>query len=169
LIPVQLVVADTSPLHYITLIGHLSIFPALFKRIFIPATVRDEMLRPKTPGMVQHLLLSPPAWLEALPDPVPEMIDPALAELDSGEQTALLLAQLLNATLVLIDDREGVAAAKKKGFIVTGTLGVLSLAARRDLIDLEDAIGRLKATNFRYSNRLIEGLLTSHRKWEEQQ
>jgi hypothetical protein len=31
------------------------------------------------------------------------------------------------------------------------------------LVDLRDAIGRLKKTNFRYRKELIEGLLAQHR------
>jgi predicted nucleic acid-binding protein len=47
-----------------------------------------------------------------------------------------------------MDDRDGVAAARSKGFAVTGTLGILDLAARCDLIRLDEALERLKATSF---------------------
>jgi predicted nucleic acid-binding protein len=50
----------------------------------------------------------------------------------------LALARALSADLVLMDDRAGVAVAHQFGFAVTGTLGVLDLAARRGLIDLAD-------------------------------
>lgn len=44
------------------------------------------------------------------------------------------------------------------GMEVTGTLGILDLAAKRKLIDLRDAIERLKQTNFRYRKGMIERL-----------
>jgi predicted nucleic acid-binding protein len=42
---------------------------------------------------------------------------------------------------------------------VTGTLGVLELAARRGLIDLASALTRLKTTNFRYPPAMMDALL----------
>jgi predicted nucleic acid-binding protein len=56
----------------------------------------------------------------------------------------------------LIDERKGTTAALRKGLDVTGTLGVLDLAARRGLVDLADAIARLKRTNFRYRQELFD-------------
>jgi predicted nucleic acid-binding protein len=46
-----------------------------------------------------------------------------------------------------------------KGFEVTGTLGVLRLAARRGLVDLADSFARLKRTNFRYPQHIMDELL----------
>lgn len=70
--------------------------------------------------------------------------------LDAGEKAALALAAMLGADLVLMDDRGGVAVARRKGLAVTGTLGILDLAARLGLLDLGEAFARLQATNFRY-------------------
>jgi predicted nucleic acid-binding protein len=58
-----------------------------------------------------------------------------------------------------MDDREGVMVGRSKGLTVTGTLGVLSLAARRGLVDLADAFARLKRTNFRYRQEIVDELL----------
>ena len=49
-----------------------------------------------------------------------------------------------------------------KGFEVTGTLGVLDLAAERVLVGLVDAFDRLKLTNFRYRQGLLDALLKKH-------
>jgi predicted nucleic acid-binding protein len=68
----------------------------------------------------------------------------------------------LRADLVLMDDRAGVAIAKAHGFVVTGTLGVLELAARRKLIDLAGTVRRLKATNFRCRPEILDALLARH-------
>jgi hypothetical protein len=40
-------------------------------------------------------------------------------------------------------------AARDKGLEVTGTLGILDLAARRGMIDFANALARLRTTNFR--------------------
>ncbi len=58
-----------------------------------------------------------------------------------------------------MDDRKGVVVARSKGFAVIGTLGVLNLAARRGLIDLADSFARLKRTNFRYRQEILDALL----------
>ena len=83
-----------------------------------------------------------------------------LTALDPGERAAIALGIALKADLILIDERKGSAAAVSKGFETTGTLGILDLAAKRKLIDLRDAIERLKQTNFRYPKDIIENLLT---------
>jgi predicted nucleic acid-binding protein len=85
------------------------------------------------------------------------------AALDEGERAAIALATSIGADLILMDDRAGVAVAYQRGLAVTGTLGVLDLAARRGLLDLATAIARLKATSFRYPPELIEALLAQHR------
>lgn len=55
-----------------------------------------------------------------------------------------------------MDERRGVSVAQRQGLEVTGTLGVLLQAARRDLIVLDAALLRLQATDFRYTPRLLE-------------
>ena len=90
--------------------------------------------------------------------------DAALQSLDEGERSAIALAELLHANLILIDERKGTSAALSKGFEVTGTIGVLDLAARRGLISLADAFVRLKATNFRYPPEIMDDLLRQHKK-----
>jgi len=54
---------------------------------------------------------------------------------------------------------EGVEEARRLGLTVTGTLGVLELAAERALIDLPAAVGRLQATNFRAAPHVIRAVL----------
>jgi predicted nucleic acid-binding protein len=85
--------------------------------------------------------------------------DPTLHALDPGERSAIALGISLKADLILIDERKGAAVAASKGFETTGTLGILDLAAKRNLIDLRDTIERLKKTNFRYRKDLIVSLL----------
>jgi predicted nucleic acid-binding protein len=65
-----------------------------------------------------------------------------------------------------MDDRAGVIVARRLGFPVTGTLGILDLAATRGLIDLADVFARLKSTNFRYPPAVMDSLLARHRKNE---
>ena len=66
------------------------------------------------------------------------------------------------AYLILIGDRRGAAAARGKGLEVTGTLGILDLAARRGMLDLAQALGRLRTTNFRRREKLFDTLLKQY-------
>ena len=63
-----------------------------------------------------------------------------------------------------MDDRAGVAAALGNGLSVIGTLGVLDLAARRDMLDFDAVFTQLKATNFRYPPALLEAMLSDWRR-----
>jgi predicted nucleic acid-binding protein len=70
----------------------------------------------------------------------------------------------LKADLLLMDDRKGVNLARNKGLRVTGTLGILELAAMNGLTDLPLAIERLRQTNFRCPNTVLDALLRRHSK-----
>ncbi len=62
--PGRLVVADAGPLHYLVLIEHSSIFPALFEKVFVPTIVRDELRHIEATKLVRDWVENPPAWLE---------------------------------------------------------------------------------------------------------
>ena len=55
-----------------------------------------------------------------------------------------------------MDERVGVAIARQRGLIVTGTLGVLLQASQRGLVDIDAALEALQATTFRSTRELIE-------------
>ena len=84
--------------------------------------------------------------------------------MDDGERAAIAVAIELRASLLLMDDRAAVEEARLRGLQVTGTLGVLLLAARRGIVDLEATFLRLQSTNFYYSPALLETLLADWRK-----
>jgi predicted nucleic acid-binding protein len=99
-----------------------------------------------------------PAWLEVTP--VQALVEDArLKSLGAGEREAITLALSIQADLLLIDERKGTAAALEKGLDVTSTLGILRLAARRGFIYLGDAFERLKQTNFRCRQEIMDAML----------
>jgi predicted nucleic acid-binding protein len=49
----MIVVADTSPINYLLLINQIDLLPHLFQEIIIPDVVRDEMLDPEAPPVLQ--------------------------------------------------------------------------------------------------------------------
>lgn len=155
-----LVIADTSPIRYLVQIGHGELLHMLFEAVSIPTEVARELSDPSAPPAVKAWIQSPPAWLSVIE--APDSDDPALAALDPGERSAILLGIALRADLILVDERKGYSAAVSKGLAATGTLGILDLAAKRKMLDLRTAIESLKQTNFRYRQEIIERLLAQH-------
>ena len=152
----MIVVADTSPINYLLLINQIDLLPRLFQQIIIPDVVRDEMLDPDAPPILQEWITNPPSWLTIQPVPV---LDTTLHSLDPGEQAAITLAQTLSADLLIIDERLGRQIAEERGIAIIGTLGILDDAANQGLINLAEAIAQLQQTNFRVSRRIIQALL----------
>ncbi len=60
----QLVIADTGPVNYLILIGHIDPLPRIFQRVILPAAVKEELHDIDAPGAVPAWIGSPPAWLE---------------------------------------------------------------------------------------------------------
>lgn len=149
----MIVVADTSPINYLLLIDQIDLLPRLFQAIIIPDVVRDEMVDPSAPSILQQWINNPPPWLVVQ---AVSGIDETLNTLDPGEQAAITLAQTLPADLLIIDERLGRRVASDRGIPIIGTLGILDDAARQGLVELSDVIARLQQTNFRISRRIIQ-------------
>lgn len=105
--------------------------------------------------MVQDWAYSPPSWLEVI---APLELQTGL-DLDEGETAAISLAIQLSADQLLIDDLRARQVAKNRQIDVTGTIGVLILAADLGLVDVRQMITRLQQTNFRLSPNMWEALL----------
>jgi predicted nucleic acid-binding protein len=155
---VQLVIADTGPINYLLLIGHIEILPALFERVILPSAVKSELADPNTPPLVRTWIADPPSWVEVRHTDN-SLTDDSMAELGAGETAAITLAAEIHADLLLMDDRRGVTAALQRGLTVTGTMGLLARAAKRGILDLAEAFDRLKRTNFRYRQEIMDALL----------
>jgi predicted nucleic acid-binding protein len=123
--------------------------------------VYNELCHPAAPPALRAWALAKPGWISIAS--TAGLSDPETASLDDGERAAIALAELIGADLVLMDERKGVRICLRKGFAVTGTLGILDLAARRGLVDLAECIDRMKATNFRYRPQMLEDLLSRYR------
>jgi predicted nucleic acid-binding protein len=80
-----------------------------------------------------------------------------------GERDAIELALAVKADLVLMDDWAGRSQAEAIGLTVTGTIGVLEEAARRDLVNIAEALRRLFATNFRVSSHLKRRIVSRYK------
>jgi len=150
----MVVVADTSPLNYLVLIGHIEILPRLYTRILIPPAVLAELNHPAAPEPVHYWASHPPRWLEVLAPK--SRVD--IAELDLGEIEAIALATEMQVQALLIDDRAGREEALRRGLRVAGTLSVLDEADQAGLVDFEAAVIRLRQTSFRVSTAVLTAI-----------
>ncbi len=141
----MILVADSGPLHYLIL--------------FVPDAVASELESAGSPPAVSAWISRPPSWVTVTPVP-PEQLKSVTDDLDSGERAAIALAGAIHADLLLIDDAAGRAEARRRNLRVTGTLGVLRAGAERGLVDVPDALSRLRARPPFYS---VSGKLLSNR------
>lgn len=128
----------------------------------MPTAVRDELSDPDAPRSVRAWIANPPHWIEVR-RALPFYREALLRSLDDGEKAAIALAAIHPKQLLLMDDREGVFAARELGVAVTGTLGVLDMAAKRGLLDLSEAFKRLRRTTFRCPNEIMAKLLSARK------
>jgi predicted nucleic acid-binding protein len=153
----MIVVADTSPLNYLILIGEIDLLPAIYQAILIPTEVHTEMLSSYAPAKVRAWAATPPHWCSV--DAFASIPDLSMAELGAGERSAIQLALHRGIGTILMDDTEGRRAALLLHLDVTGTLGILEKAARLKLINFRSALTRLEQTNFRVSASIREDFL----------
>jgi predicted nucleic acid-binding protein len=153
----MIVIADTSPINYLVLIGEINVLPALYGRVLVPPSVCNELQRARASERVRTWIAEPPQWLEVrAPSQSP---DAQLAHLDAGERDAILLAQELGADQLIIDEIRGRREAQRRQLPFTGTLGVLSAAAENGLVDLRSAVDRLRHTNFHIAQEILDRLI----------
>jgi predicted nucleic acid-binding protein len=151
----MIVVADSSPLHYLILIDQAGLLRQLYSEVVIPEPVLAELSRPASPAAVSGWLSMAPPWLRVIPVSAEE-IAAVTESLDVGERAAIALAETMRADLLLIDEAAGRREAGRRHILVTGTLGVLRSAAEKGLIDVPDVLRRLRTTNFYVDDDLIE-------------
>jgi predicted nucleic acid-binding protein len=145
----MIVIADTTPLNYLILIGEIELLPSLYDGVLIPLEVLRELQHPKTPPSVRAWASNLPTWCEARA--ITTFPDAALSELDAGERDAILLALESRVDTLLMDESEGRREAIRRHLRVAGTLAVLEKAARRGLIDFRATLQWLEQTSFRLS------------------
>jgi predicted nucleic acid-binding protein len=153
----MIVIADTTPLNYLVLIDHANLLPRLYGRVLIPHAVYEELQAAGAPASVRDWAAHHPPWLEVRPACFP--LDIGLDPLDLGECEAIALALELKADLLILDDRDARIEASRRNLMVIGTLRVLEDAAQLGLIDLPQALQRLRQTTFRASAKLLQAML----------
>jgi len=150
----MIVVADTSPLNYLILIGQIDVLQKIYGEVLIPPAVLTEMISPRAPEIVRAWIGNLPLWIE-IRTPNHWQI-PSNPKLGLGELEAIALIQTGGpGSVLLIDERAGRQEAARLRIKVTGTLGILQEAARLGLLNLKSAIEDLRVTNFNATDSFL--------------
>lgn len=152
----MIVVADASPLRYLILIEHTHVLPTLYGQVVPPAVIA-ELSRERTPDIVRTWLADRPNWLH-VQGPTQAVAGMRL-DLGEGEREAIALALEVSADALLVDDRDARQEAQRLGVPVLGTLRVMADASQHGFADLAVSFARLRETNFRATEQLLDQLL----------
>jgi len=138
----MIIVADTSPLNYLVLLGQQDLLLTMYGSLIVPRAVLIEMQHAAAPSVVQAWSANPPSWVSIRSA---KQIDTTLPDaLGAGEREAISLALELHADVLLIDEWAGRKEAEARGIPAAGTLAVLLNAAVRGDVDLLSSIEALK-------------------------
>jgi predicted nucleic acid-binding protein len=153
----MIVVSDTSPICYLLLIDQIMILQKLYDVVVIPQAVADELNASESPSVVRNWIANPPNWLQI--EIVSASSRSGLEKLDSGEQEAILLAEQIEAELIILDDKAARQIASERGLRIIGLLGMIKDAAQFGLLDLRVTFERLQEAGFWAAPSLLERLL----------
>jgi predicted nucleic acid-binding protein len=145
----KVVIADASCLILLSNLDQLDTLGKLYGDIWITEQVRAEYRLPLPPFISIHNPTDRPR------------LDTLLNTLDAGEASSIALAIENPGCRIIIDEKKGRRVALQLGLDLTGTLGVLTEAAKRHLIAIDaKLVVRLEKQGFRLSNELKEEFLS---------
>lgn len=146
----ETIVADASCLIVLENTGELSLLQKLFGEIFITEEVKTEF------G------LDLPNWIKVKEIQNKTQQNALELILDKGEASSISLALENENSLLIIDEKKGRRIAQELGVKIIGTLGLILLAKKQNLIDsAAEFLEKLENANFHISQNLKDKLLNS--------
>jgi len=158
------VVCNSSVIIALSYIKKLDILWKIFKEIFVPEAVYEEVcLKGKDRVGSKELSKAIKEKLIRVAKPrnrllVTSLVDP----LGHGEAEAIVLALELSSNYICIDDKKARQKAKQLGLSVKGTLGILWLALKHGIINQKEffeSLDLLEEFGFRISRKIVMDLL----------
>lgn len=153
------VIVNSTPLIVLCNVGKLDLLRKLYKEIYIPQAVFDEVTEKQDSAC--QLLEESLDWIHV--EKIRCQTDKKMykAKLHDGEVEVMILAQEeKRADLVIIDDNAAKKTAKFLGLPVTGTIGVLLKAKYEKYItDITPIIENMQKNGFYISEPLKKIIL----------
>jgi predicted nucleic acid-binding protein len=120
----MIVVSNTSPLTNLAAIGQFDLLHRLYGQVVIAQGAWEELNRGgrRWPGRDE---VAEADWIQRHGVQNQPLVGALERDLDRGEAETIALALELKADLVLLDEREGLRAARRLGLHVVGVVGIL--------------------------------------------
>jgi predicted nucleic acid-binding protein len=152
------VVADSSPLIYLTRLNLFAVLRKLHEQVLVPHAVWNEVavLGKGYPEAANLESAVREKWIKVETcSGEPTSLGHNAERLQRGEIEAILLARERKG-LLLTDDSDGREVAEACGLLVSGTIGILTRAKRENYLpQIKPLLEQLrKQTNFRMSETL---------------
>lgn len=154
----MIVIADTTPIITLLKIGHFDILRDLYKNVHIPRAVFRELTE-NSDYVDEALAVRRADFLIIRDDISAEKVDllRRATGLDQGESEAIILADTNETKVLIIDESHGRAVAEQMNIKITGVIGVLIAAYKKNL--LSDTQIKESVDVMRQSNRFISETL----------
>jgi uncharacterized protein len=150
------VVSNTTPLIALAEIGRLDLLRLLFGNLVIPPAVQREVQNPVARAALEQAA----NWItvQILKDVLAvRLLDETL---DLGESEAIVLAQQLSATWLVVDEYTARRRAAQLGLRVVGTLGVLLMCKSHGLVKtVKPILDELRGNEFHIGDDLYHLVL----------
>ena len=159
----MIVVSDTTPLISLMKAARLEVLQQLFGEVLIPTAVFHELTSNDCfQEEAQQIRDCPYIRVVSVSETKAVDVLRRSTGLDLGESEAIIYADDNNAHIILMDEAKGRQVAKAMGLYIMGTVGVLLAAFDEKILsaaDVKDALERLKQSNRRISDSLIQAAL----------
>jgi predicted nucleic acid-binding protein len=155
----MIVVSDATPLIALARVGQVELLYRLFAVIIIPQAVYEEVVvnAPTRPGAEA---IRKAHWIQMRPLSNRAVVDYLRTELDAGEAEVLVLARELRADLVLLDEPKARFAAELLNLHYIGTVGLLLLAKRMNILAaVRPILDDLRTNGFYLSDKVYQAAI----------
>lgn len=155
---IRLLAVNCSPLILLGRISRLDLLPALAERVVVPQAVLEELKGKDHEDWMARTVASHPGIeiVEAPPTP-PEVQRWKLGE---GESSVLSFCLANPGYRAVLDDLRGRRCAQALGLPLSGTLGLIVEARRRDLIPVaRPLIAAIRGMGYYIDDQLVEATL----------
>lgn len=156
----MIIVSDATPIISLAKIEKLDILGRFYDEVLMPKAVYDEVCRnPAFRAEAEAIQKCVFMKVRTVSRTQSVKILRA-AGLDLGESEAIVLADTLLDSLLLMDERKGRQIAQNMGIRITGTLGILLKAKNLGMIDtIKPLLDKLLQENIRIGEALYHSIL----------
>ena len=142
------IISNTSCLIVLDNIGMLDVLKELYGKVFITEEVSKEFGK-TVPDWIEVRKVSDNKYLKLMKNFV-----------DLGEASTIALAVETDDIVIILDDLKARKLAQKLNLKITGTIGVLVKARKRNIItSTQEVLNRLRNESFRISNEIEKEFL----------